>query len=239
MVHFANNKKKHLVIKGYATKPWPYYRRMQLFMPGTQPRGTHAFDPAGSSSQSATQILDIVNAEEDGAEDQVDPLLDSTMADMLVTPASAVSPLVLPNPGSSIVSSLPPSDPSTSSSSGSARPPPPSSLLPTIHPHPAQRRDISMGSVTTSSEAGSSQLRKHKHDARSAIGMQGPSTKRASRSKADDLNPSIISNAPNATLNRMVDVMERTLDASAVTTTPPLSTISVAPPLSLLLLSSF
>jgi hypothetical protein len=198
-------------------------------MPGTQPRGTHAFDPASSSSQSATQMLNIVDAEEDGAEDQVGPQLDSPTANTPAAPASVVSPLVPPDLGSSIVSSLPPSDPSVSSSSGSARPPPSSSLLPTVHPQLTQQRDISMGSVTTGSEASSGTLRKRKHDARSASGMQPPSSKRASRSKTDDLNPVIISNALNSTLNRMVDVMERTLDVSAVTTTAP-STTSIAPP---------
>ena len=79
-------------------------------------------------------MLNAVNAEQDGAEDQVDPLLDSLMDNL---PASMVSPLdalITPDLGSSF---LPLSDPSTPS--GSARPPPSSSLLPTIlsHPRPA------------------------------------------------------------------------------------------------------
>ena len=127
-------------------------------MPGTQPRGTHAFDPASSSSQSATQMLNIVNAEEDGAEDQVGPQLDSPTANTPAAPVSVVSPLVPPDLGSSIVSSLPPSDPSISSSSGSARPPLSSLLLPTVHPQLTQQCDISMGSITTSSEANSGTL---------------------------------------------------------------------------------
>ena len=135
---------------------------MQAFMPGTQPWGTYAFDPASSSSQSATQMLNTVNAEQDGAEDQVDPLLDSLMDNL---PASVVSPLdtlITPNLRSSF---LPPSDPSTPS--GSTRPPPSSSLLLTVlpHPRPAQRQDISMGSVTTGSNVSSSQAQKHKHNA--------------------------------------------------------------------------
>jgi hypothetical protein len=88
-------------------------------------------------------------------------------------------------------------------------------------------------SITTGSDAGSSQLRKRKHDARSASGMQPPSSKRASKSKTNDLNPVIISNALNSTLNRIVDVMERTLDASTVTTAAPsvtAPTTSIAPP---------
>jgi hypothetical protein len=88
-------------------------------------------------------------------------------------------------------------------------------------------------SITTSSDASSSQLRKRKYDARSASGMQPPSSKRASKSKTDDLNPVIILNALNSTLNRMVDVMERTLDASTTTTTAPSATApttSITPP---------
>lgn len=196
-------------------------------MPGTQPRGTHAFDPAGSSSQSATQMLNTVNAEEDGAEDQVGPL-DSSMANIPAAPASVVSPLISPNLVSSIISSLSPSDPGTSSSS-SARPPPSSSPLPAVLPHLTQRRDISMGSVTTSSEASSSQLRKRKHDARSTSGMQPPSSKRSSRSKTDDINPVVMANALNSTINRMVDMMARTFDAPTVTAAPP-STTFVTPP---------
>ena len=37
-------------------------------MPGIQARGTHAFDPASSTSHSATDIINAVNAEEDGEE---------------------------------------------------------------------------------------------------------------------------------------------------------------------------
>ena len=135
-------------------------------------------------------------------------------------PASVVSPLdalITPDLSSSF---LPPSDPSTPS--GSTRPPPSSSLLPTVlpHPRPAQRQDISMGSVTTGSNVSSSQAQKRKHN---ASGMQPPSSKQASKSKTNDLNPVIISNALNSTLNCMANVMERTLDASAPTT-------SIAPP---------
>jgi hypothetical protein len=44
---------------------------MQEFMPGTQPRGTYTFNP-GSSGQSTTQMLIAIDAEADGAEDQID-----------------------------------------------------------------------------------------------------------------------------------------------------------------------
>ncbi|KAF8817098.1 hypothetical protein BYT27DRAFT_7247653 [Phlegmacium glaucopus] len=59
-----------------------------------------------------------------------------------------------------------------------------------------------------------------------------PSSKRASK-KTDDLNPVIILNALNLTLNCMVDMMERTLDATTVTTaalSTMMSTTSIAPP---------
>jgi hypothetical protein len=52
------------------------------------------------------------------------------------------------------------------------------------------------------------------------------------KSKTSDLNPIVISNALNLTLNCMVDVMERTLDVTAVNTTPSLTppTTSIPPP---------
>jgi hypothetical protein len=78
----------------------------------------------------------------------------------------------------------------------------------------------------TISDVGSSQSRKRKRDARSGSGVQLSSAKRASRSKTDDLNPVIISNALNSTLNRIADVMERSLDATAVVVAPPGPTIT-------------
>jgi hypothetical protein len=47
-----------------------------------------------------------------------------------------------------------------------------------------------------------------------------PSSKRTSQSKTNDLNPVIISNNLNSTLNRLADVMEKTLDTATTTTTP-------------------
>jgi hypothetical protein len=219
---------------------------MQGFMPGTQPRGTHAFDPGSLSSQSAAQALNAVNTEEDGAEDQFGPPLDSPMANVPAAPdASSLDPFGLTasssssfGEGSFIVPSIPPPD-SHTSSAGSTRPPSSSSLPQTVYSrHDPTQRDISMGSshsahsITTgtgsASDAGSSQFRKRKHDAGSLSGIRPPNSKRASKSKTDDLNPVIISNALNSTLNRIADVMERTLDATA-TTAPP-SVASVAPP---------
>ena len=91
-------------------------------MPGTQPWGTHAFDPGSQSesSQSATQALDAINAEDDRAEDQVGPPLDSLMADIPAAPDYILA--------SSFAS------PGPSSAFGSTRPPASSSLLPTVHP---------------------------------------------------------------------------------------------------------
>ena len=131
-------------------------------MPGTQPWGTHAFDPdsQSKSSQLATQALNAVNAEDDGAEDQVGPSLNSLMANIPAAPDYILA--------SSFALSGP------SSASGSTRPPLSSSLLPTVYPlhDPTQQCDTSMGSgrsaysVTTGtgsvSDAGS---QKHKHDA--------------------------------------------------------------------------
>ena len=209
-------------------------------MPGTQPRGTHSFDP-DSSSQSSTQLLNIINTEEDGAEDQVGPPSDLPMANLNMPAAPFVPPdfdIDSIQDAFSFTSSLPPPDCSAGfSSSGSTRPPPSSSLLPTVLPHPTQQRDVSMGSVksiTTGSDPGTgSEPRKRKHDARSVSGAHPRSAKRASKNKTDDLNPVIISNALNSTFNRIVDVMERSLDATAIATsaTPMTApTTSVAPP---------
>ncbi|KAF8221168.1 hypothetical protein L208DRAFT_1329698, partial [Tricholoma matsutake] len=208
---------RHAPLRSFMTRAWPHYRKMQGFMPGVQPRRTHAFDP---SSHSATEMLNAVNAEEDGAEDQVTPL-DSPMSNMPAA-ATAPSPLVNPDLGtsssggtSSVISSFPPPNLSASSSSGGTGPLPSSSLPPLVH---LQQSNASMGSVrsiTTGSEAG----QKCKRDARSLSGMQPPSSKRLSRSKTNDLNPVIISSALNSTLNCMADVMERCLDVTAATIT--------------------
>jgi len=190
---------------------------MQTFMPGTQPRGTHAFDPGSSSSQSAMQALGVIDAEEDGAEDQVGPPLDS-----IAITHPAISSLILPDASSSghtpsVVSSLFPLS-NAFSASGHSLPPSSSSLAPTVHPHPASEQgDILMNSAhsfaTTSNVGSSSSLGKHKRDARSG-GIQPPSSKRGAKGKTADLDPVIISNNLNSTLNRMVDVMEKSLDAS-------------------------
>ncbi|KAF8221508.1 hypothetical protein L208DRAFT_1327554 [Tricholoma matsutake] len=220
---------KHAPLRSFMMRAWPHYRKMPGFMPGVQPHGTHAFDP---SSHSVTEMLNAVNAEEDGAEDQVTPL-DSPMSNMPAV-ATAPSPLVNPDLGtyssggtSSVVSSFPPPNLSASSSSGGTGPLPSSSLPPSVH---LQQSDTSMGSVhsiTTGSEAG----QKCKQDARSLSGMQPPSSKRSSRSKTNDLNPVIISSALNSTLNHMADVMERSLNVTAATITHTAPTTpSAAPP---------
>ena len=169
-------------------------------MPGTQPRGTHAFDPASSSSQSSTQILNSINTEEEEAEDQVDPLLDSSLA----TVSGLIPPGLDTFSTSSIIASLLPPHSGASSSSGCTNPPSSSSLPPTIYPQPTQQQDISMGStqsITTGSDAGSTgRLRKRKYDASLASGMQPHSSKRSSTSKTDDLNPVVIMTTLNSTL---------------------------------------
>ena len=140
-------------------------------MPGTQPRGTHAFDPGSVPSHSATQIIDAVNAEEDGEEDQVDPFNSGSLADSLMDnglPAQATTfpPIVNPRPGnsssgqtSSVVSSFSQTNPSAASSSR-ARLPPSSSLPPSVRLQATP--DASMGSAH-SSDVG----QKRKRDAKS------------------------------------------------------------------------
>ena len=229
--------KKHAQLKAYKTKAWPHYRQMKAFMPGTQPCGTHVFDPYNSFSQSAIQILNVVDAEEDGEEDQVGPPFDSPMSN--VPAAAFVPPDFEITSVQEILSRI-----FTSSTRSQSRcrclffqwhkTPIVFLLFPTVNPHPTQQHDISMDSATTVSDAGTRSSRKRKHSARSASGAQPRSSKRASKSKTDDLNPVIISNALNSTLNCIVDVMERTLDATAVTTTNPTTApITSAPPHSL------
>ena len=201
---------------------------MQAFMPGTQPQGMHAFDPASSSSQLSMQILNSVDTEEEGAEDQVDPVLDSSVA--------TVSGFIPPGLGtfstSSIIISFLPPHSSASSPSGCTNSPSSLSLPPTIYLQPTWQQDISMDltqSMTTGSNASSTgQHWKHKFDARLASGMQSRSSKRSTTSKTNDLNPVVITTALNSTLNHMVDVMERMLNATAAA--PPAPTISTASP---------
>ena len=83
-------------------------------------------------------------------------------------------------------------------------------------------------SMMTGGDAGSTgQPQKCKYDARLAGGTQPCSSKQSSMSKTDDMNPIIIMTTLNSTLNHMVDVMERTLDATAAPSGP---TPSTAPP---------
>jgi hypothetical protein len=227
---------QHTSLKPYATKSWPFYRKMQNFMPGTQPRGTHSFDPSNVSAQS-TQMLNNVNAEEDGAEDQSGPLLD-TSADITGPSSFPVTSTNIAGPSSFPVTSnldimgfvasgeSSPSFLPDFSSSGGTRPPSSSSLPPTVHLHSTQRRDISMDSaisLNTDSDPGNTKNRKRKHDGRSAGGTRPPSSKRSLKSKTSDLNPVIMTNALNSTLNRLADVMEKSLDANAPSIAPPMT----------------
>ena len=220
-------------------------------MPGTQPRGTHAFDP---SSHSATEMLNAVNQEADAAEDQVDldlldrvdPLdspIDNMPAAHSSKPSSFINLLGASSSGAtSVVSSLSLPDHDSSLSSGGTRPLASSSLPPSVHSQGTRKSDISMSSIHsfTSSQSETLSGQKRKRDARSMSGLQPPNSKRSStRNKTNDLNPVIISNALNSTLNRMADVIERSLDvtAAAQATTAPLATTpttipsqAVAPP---------
>jgi hypothetical protein len=175
---------------------------MQSFMPGTQPRGTHAFDPNKSSSQSATQVLSIINAEEDGAEDQVGSPVDSFAVRDPAAPtiSSAMPSSFVTHAFSTGDTSSVASHPFPSTSGGSL-PPPSSELASRSHHYPAhpasqQQADVFMGSarsafsLTTTSDVSSS-VRKRKIDAL-AGGMKPPSSKRSAKSKTADLDPVII-----------------------------------------------
>jgi hypothetical protein len=88
-------------------------------------------------------------------------------------------------------------------------------------------------SITTDNPSEAASGQKRKRDARSMSGVQPPISKRSStRSKTNDLNPVIISNALNSTLNRMADVIQRSLDVTAAATSAnptPLATPSTIP----------
>lgn len=60
-------------------------------------------------------------------------------------------------------------------------------------------------------------------------GMQPPSSKRALRRKTSDLNPVVISHSLNSTLIHMVDVMQRSLNVTALTVSAPTSSIVTSP----------
>lgn len=217
---------QHTALKPFATKSWPFYHRMKGFMPGgsADPRGPNAFEPStAGSSADAVQMLNNVNAEEDGEEDQDSPPFDTPLANIAST--SSFPPVtsdlnisefgVTPSVASESAPSLPPDF------SGGTEPPSSSSLAPSAHHYSTQRHDVSMGSTlshNTSSDPGNTQRRKRKHDGQSAVGTR--SSKRSARSKTSDLNPVIISNALNSTLNRLADVMEKTLDTTATTMAP-------------------
>ena len=182
-------------------------------MPGTQPRGTHSFDPSSSSCVSATQALDSINAENDGEEDQAGPPLDTPMANMPAAFSSAAMSSLFP-PALDTVSL-------GGTSQSDAMPPPlSSSISPTTHSDHvshSQKHHVSINSAishSTSSETQStSSNRKRKHDATGDI--PSSSSKRTSRSKTETLNPVIITNQLNSTLTRLADVMEKSLDVTA------------------------
>lgn len=196
-------------------------------MPGTQLRGTHAFDP--STSLPCPRALVEVNAEDDGEEDQLGPPLDTPIPNVPEAFVSAAISSFLQTSSSNATS--PPSSSSISPSTRTHHIFPSELLQPLPNEVPvSQKLRVSVGStrtVTTNSDTSSQKLGKRKHD---ATGDKRPSSfKRASKNNTDALNPVIISNALNSTLIRLADVMEKSLDAtttsveSQTTTHPPLT----------------
>ena len=223
-------------------------------MPGTQLHGTHAFNP---SSRWATEMLNTVNVEEDGAEDQLGPLeFESPISNMPAAHGTASNPHINPNPGASSsgrISAVSESSESftppnliPSSSSSATRPLASSSLPPSVYRQATHQSDASMGSaysiaasdpgqkrsahsITASDPDSDPGRKRRKSDGRSVSGTQLTGSKKSrkkSSRKTDDLNPVIISSTLNSTLNRMADVMERSLDvtATSITHTTPLAT---------------
>ena len=147
------------------------------------------------------------------------PLGGTPMANMPAAFTSAMSSLFPPSPDTVSLGG-------TSSSRSDVMPPPlSSSISPTTHPGHAshsQKRHVSVNSVlshTTSSLSDTqttSSKRKRKRDATGD--MPPPTSKRTSKNKTDTLNPVIISSQLNSTLIRLADVMEKSLDVTATST---------------------
>jgi hypothetical protein len=182
-------------------------------MPGAQARGTHSFDPGSSSSGSASQALDIVNAEDDGEEDQAGPPVDTPMANMPAAFSSAISSLFPPAPDTVSLGGA------SSSQSNAIPPPMSSSISPTTHRGHARHVNPALSHTTSSDTPTTSSMRKRKRDA--TADMPPPSSKRVSRNKTETLNPVIISSQLNSTLVRLADVMEKSLDVSATSVDSP------------------
>lgn len=93
-------------------------------------------------------------------------------------------------------------------------------------------------SSITTSNTGTNHVQKCKSDARLTSSIQPPSFKWMSKSKTNDLNPVIISNSLNSTLNCIIDVMERSFDATAAAAPSPskpmMASTTSAGPLSLI-----
>jgi hypothetical protein len=215
----ANRYDKHTPLRPFTTKAWPHYRRMHGFMPRAQPRGTHSFDPGSSSSVSATQALNKVNAENDGEEDQAGPPVDTPMVNIPAAFTLAMSSLFPPPPDTVSLRG-------TSQSSDAMPPPFSSSISPTTHVSHSQKTHVSLSSAlshtshTTPSETQTtSSKRKRKHD--TTGDMPPPSSKRTSKNKTETMNPIIISSQLNSTLTRLVDVMEKSLDITATSIEAP------------------
>ena len=216
---------KHTALKPYATKAWPYYRKMQGFMPGTQPRGVHSFDPAAVPS--ATLELNSVNAEDDGDEDQAGPPFDTSMTDM---PAAFDSVLSHIFPPAADTVSL------AGTSQSNAMPPPFSSSISPTHPKDGSSShshinhfsvNSSISHTTSSENQTTSSMRKRKRNA--TADMPPPSSKRGSKNRTDTLNPVIISSQLNSTLIHIADVMEKSLNVTATSIEP--TTATHPPPL--------
>ncbi len=254
MLKLLINPNQNAPAKPYALKGWPYYRKMASFMPGTQPRGGYAFDPA-STSTAASIMLGEVNAEPDGEEDQLGPPVGASTSTSAAALTSAMTTLfTMPRVPGTAYSSTSTVDNSLTvvghedhldavSVVNEALP----------HPNPttpADERQPSSSHVTSpaSGVSGSARPGKHKHDASSTPDMRPPSSKRSSKTGASgskqepQLSPVVMVNALNGTLNRMVDVMQKSIDVSEtlVATNPSallspthLSQVQAAPPASL------
>ena len=209
----TNYYNKHAPLRPFVTKAWPFYCRMQGFMPGAQPWGTHSFDPGSlHTSKSVTQALNKVNAESDGEEDQARPSVDA-MANVPVAFTSAMSSFF--PPASKSRPDLDTVSLGGTSQSDAMPPPLSSSISPTNHPDQVpcpQRNHLSVNlalSCSTSSETRTPTTSSAwKRKCNVTGDMWPPSTKWASKNKLDTLNPVIISNQLNSTLTCLADVME-------------------------------
>lgn len=191
-------------------------------MPGTQPRGTHAFNPANTPITSSSTSLLGLDSEENEEEDEAGLPAHASPSTATSALSSAVSSLFstqtpFSQPG---VPSPPLTDSGMQVDSACATPPVSPPVLPISPPTTRQPR---------SDGAGSSKKRKH-HTSRDADSAPALTTsKKTSRSaggptsssKQPAMSGAVVVHALNNTLVHMIDVIQKLDQAPPLVVSPP------------------